>query len=149
MWGYLFGDLGPWTWVVLGIALMGLELAAPGVFFVWLGLAAVLTGVLDWAFGLSWQAALLCFAVLAVIAVLAGRALTRHREEEDKGPAALNRRGHSLVGKVFTLDAPIHEGSGRIRVDDSSWRVIGPDAPAGASVRVVRLDGATLVVETA
>src|SRR3954469_4684166 len=99
MWEYLFGDLGPWTWVVIGIALMGLELAAPGVFFVWLGLAAVLTGLLDWAFGLSWQAALLCFAVLAVVAVLAGRALTRHREEEDEGPAALNRRGHALVGK--------------------------------------------------
>src|SRR3954470_20706254 len=100
MWEYLFGDLGPWTLVVIGIALMGLELAAPGVFFVWLGLAAVLTGVLDWAFELSWETGLLGFAVLPVGAGLAGRALPRHREEEDEGPAALNRRGHALVGKV-------------------------------------------------
>jgi inner membrane protein len=141
-------SLGPWAWIILGLALMGLELLAPGVFFLWLGLAALLTGVLDGAFALSWQTSALCFAVLSVALVLAGRKLTRRRDEEDQGPAGLNRRGHALVGRVFTLEAPIVDGSGRIRVDDSSWRVTGPSAPAGASVRVVQVDGATLVVET-
>jgi inner membrane protein len=61
----------------------------------------------------------------------------------------LNRRGHALIGRVFTLETPIVDGAGRIRVGDSSWRVVGPSAPAGASVRVVRVDGATLVVEAA
>jgi hypothetical protein len=144
-----FSGLGPWAWILLGLALMGLELLAPGVFFLWLGLAALLTGVLDWAFGLSWQAAALSFALLSVAAVLTGRAVTRHREDEDAAPAGLNRRAHALVGRVFTLETPIAEGSGRIRVDDSSWRVVGPSAPAGASVRVVKVDGATLVVEIA
>ena len=144
----LIDNLGPWSWIVLGLALMGLELLAPGVFLLWLGLAAVATGVLDWAFDLSWQAAAICFAILSVASVLLGRAVTRH-PEEDAGPSALNRRGHALVGRVFTLETPIVEGSGRIRVDDSSWRVTGPSAPAGAQVRVVRADGATLVVEQA
>ncbi|HJW78366.1 MAG: NfeD family protein [Microvirga sp.] len=144
-----FSSLGPWSWIVLGLALMGLELLAPGVFLLWLGLAAVATGVLDWAFDLSWQAAAICFAILSVASVLLGRMVTRHPEEEDAGPSALNRRGHALVGRVFTLETPIVEGSGRIRVDDSSWRVTGPSAPAGAQVRVVRADGATLVVEQA
>jgi membrane protein implicated in regulation of membrane protease activity len=142
-------DLGPWTWIVLGLVLMGLELLAPGVFLLWLGLAAVVTGMLDWAFGLSWQAAALAFAVLSVVSVLTGRAVTRHPEDEGQGPSALNRRGHALVGRVFPLEMPIADGSGRIRVDDSSWRVTGPAAPAGASVRVVRVEGATLVVEPA
>jgi hypothetical protein len=146
---YLFTDLGPWTWIVLGLVLMGLELIAPGVFLLWLGLAAVATGLLDWAFDLSWQAALLAFAILSVASVLLGRALTRHPDEEDETHAALNRRGHALVGRVFTLETPIADGAGRIRVDDSSWRVVGPAAPAGASVRVVRVEGATLVVEPA
>jgi hypothetical protein len=144
-----FANLGPWTWIVLGLVLMGLELLAPGVFFLWLGFAAVATGLLDWAFGLSWQAAALTFAVLSVGSVLAGRALTRRPDEEDEGPSALNRRGHALIGRVFTLETPIADGAGRIRVDDSSWRVTGPAAPAGASVRVVRVEGATLVVEPA
>ena len=145
----LVDNLGAWSWVVLGLLLMGLELVAPGAFLLWLGLAAVLTGLADWAFGLSWQAAALVFAVLSVGAVLLGRAVTRNREEEDGGRPALNRRGQSLVGQVFVLDASMVGGSGRLRVDDSSWRIVGPDVPAGASVRVVRVDGATLVVEAA
>jgi membrane protein implicated in regulation of membrane protease activity len=143
----LVDNLGPWSWIVLGLVLMGLELVAPGAFLLWLGLAAVLTGIADWALGLSWQAAALVFAVLSVGAVLVGRVVTRHRDEEDGGRPALNSRSRSLVGQVFILDGPIVGGSGRLRVDDSSWRIVGPDAPAGASVRVVRVDGATLVVE--
>jgi inner membrane protein len=144
---YAIDNLGPWSWIVLGLVLMGLELVAPGAFLLWLGLAAVLTGLVDWAFGLSWQAAALVFAVLSVAAVLVGRAVTRNRDEEADGRPALNRRAQSLVGHVFTLDSPIAGGSGRIRVDDSSWRIVGPDTPAGANVRVVRVEGATLVVE--
>jgi len=140
--------LGPWAWIILGLALMGLELLAPGVFFLWLGLAALLTGLIDWGFGLSWQASALSFAVLSVVAVLAGRAINRRPDEEDEAASNLNRRAHALVGQTFTLEAPIVDGSGRIRVGDSSWRVTGPSAPAGASVRVVRVEGATLVVET-
>src|SRR3954465_11293590 len=97
-----FSSLGPWSWIVLGLALMGLELLAPGVFLLWLGLAAVANGGvrwgldlraaggLDWAFDLSWQAAAICFAILSVASVLLGRAVTRHPEEEDAGPSALN-----------------------------------------------------------
>jgi membrane protein implicated in regulation of membrane protease activity len=139
--------LGPWAWVIAGVALIGAELVAPGSFFVWLGLAALLVGVLDGALDLSWQAALLAFAALSVALVLLGRAVAGRRDEGSAGQPNLNRRGHALIGRVFTLDRPIVEGSGRIRVDDSSWRVEGPDVPAGASVRVVGVEGTTLVVE--
>jgi inner membrane protein len=63
--------------------------------------------------------------------------------------SSLNQRGEALIGRRFTLEAPLAGGEGRIRVDDSSWRVTGPDLPRGAAVRVVRVDGATLVVEAA
>ena len=140
-------ELGAWAWIILGIVLIGLELAAPGIFLLWLGLAAVATGLVDGAIGLSWQASTLVFAVLSVASVLVGRAVSRpavHREA-----ATLNRRGEALVGRVFALEAPLAGGEGRIRVDDSSWRVTGPELPAGASVRVVCVEGATLVVEAA
>jgi membrane protein implicated in regulation of membrane protease activity len=122
---------------------------APGAFLLWFGLAAVLTGLLDWALELSWQMSALVFAVLSVGAVLLGRAVTRNRDEEDGHRPALNRRGQSLVGQIYTLDSPIEAGCGRIRVGDSFWRIVGPDSPAGADVRVVRIEGATLVVEAA
>ncbi|MBZ6077387.1 NfeD family protein [Microvirga puerhi] len=142
-----FMRLGAWAWIILGLLLAGVELLAPGVFFIWLGLAALVTGVIDGIFGLSWQASALVFAVLSVSAVLVGRALTRPRLQPDTQAEFLNRRGESLVGRVFVLEAPIRDGEGRIRVDDSSWRVTGADRFAGARVRVVKVEGSTLVVD--
>ena len=44
----LAAEIGPaWIWILVGLVLMGAELAAPGVFLVWLGLAALLTGFLS------------------------------------------------------------------------------------------------------
>lgn len=143
----LVGRLGGWGWIVLGIVLIGLELLAPGAFLLWFGLAAVATGLLDMVLDLTWQAAALAFAGLSVVTVLVGRALNRPSAQPDTDASHLNRRGQALVGRVFVLETPIRDGEGRIRVDDGSWRVTGPDRPAGGQVRVVRVEGATLVVE--
>jgi|SRR5690349_17938661 len=138
--------LGAWAWIILGLALAGLELISPGIFLIWLGFAAILTGLAAGAADLSWQASTLLFATLSVAAVLAGRAISRPAVQKDDA-SALNRRGEALVGRTFTLEAPILGGEGRVRVGDSSWRITGPDTPAGSAVRVVRVDGSTLVVE--
>lgn len=142
-----FIGLGAWAWIILGVVLIGVELLAPGSFFLWLGLAAIVTGMLDALLGLSWQAAALLFALLSVGAVILGRYVTRSKTQPEMEAAPLNQRGQSLVGRVFTLETPIKDGEGRIRVDDSSWRVTGADRFAGAKVRVVRVEGSTLVVD--
>lgn len=140
-------SLGAWSWIILGLLLIGIELLAPGIFFLWLGLAALATGLLDAALDLSWQAAALVFALLAVAAVITGRFVTRPKSLPEQGEPYLNQRGQALVGRVFTLETPIKDGEGRIRVDDSSWRVTGADRLKGARVRVVRVEGSTLVVD--
>jgi len=142
-----FMSLGAWSWIILGLVLIGIELAAPGIFFLWLGLAAIATGLLDVALDLSWQAAFILFALLSVAAVILGRFVTRSRNEADTSASHLNQRGQALVGQVFTLETPIKDGEGRIRVGDSSWRVTGADRFKGAKVRVVRVEGSTLVVD--
>jgi inner membrane protein len=142
-------SFGGWSWVVLGLVLIGGEMLAPGAFLVWLGLAALVTGVVVEATGMAWQGAALVFAALCVVSVLAGRGLTRRKADEPDAATGLNDRGRQLVGKVFRLEATMLGGEGRIRVGDSSWRITGPELLAGAEVRVVRVDGATLVVEKA
>jgi membrane protein implicated in regulation of membrane protease activity len=139
--------LGAWTWIILGLVLIGLELLAPGVFLLWLGLAAILTGLADAALDLSWQASALVFAGFSIAAVILGRIVMRPHAQHDTQAGLLNQRGQALVGRVFTLETPIKDGEGRIRVDDSSWRVTGADRFAGAKVRVVRVEGTTLVVD--
>ena len=61
----------------------------------------------------------------------------------------LNRRTASYVGRVFTLEKPIVDGIGTVGIDDTVWRVTGPDTPAGSQVKVTRVDGAVLHVEPA
>lgn len=141
--------IGPWAWVILGLVLVGAETLAPGVFLVWLGIAALLTGLAEWLLDTGWQVSSIMFGALALVSVMTGRTLTRRPDEASAANPMLNRRGDALVGRTFRLDGAIAAGEGRIRVDDSVWRVTGPDLAAGATVRVLRVDGATLVVERA
>jgi membrane protein implicated in regulation of membrane protease activity len=82
-----------------------------------------------------------------VVTVLAYRRFRAPPAETDQ--PTLNRRGASYVNRNFTLTEPIVNGVGKLRVDDSQWRISGPDVAAGTQVRVVAVDGTTLQVERA
>lgn len=141
----MFVTLGTWNWLIFGVLLMALELLAPGVFLFWLGLAALLVGLLSFAVAPSWQLQILMFAVFAAAAVPLWRRVARQKPGVNPNPL-LNRRSDALVGRVCTLDRPIVDGEGIVRIDDTVWRVAGPDTPAGSRVRIVRADGASLTV---
>lgn len=143
-----FASLGVWNWFVLGAVLLAIEILAPGTFFLWFGLSAILVGAISVFVDWSWQAQIVLFAVLSVASVLMWRRLGRKANEESDRPF-LNRRPEGFVGRVITLEKPIVDGSGTVRIDDSVWRVRGPDAPAGSRIRVVAAEGALLVVEAA
>jgi membrane protein implicated in regulation of membrane protease activity len=145
----MFTTLGTWNWLIFGFILMALEVAAPGVFLFWLGLAALLVGLLSFAFHPSWQTQLLMFAVFAAAAVPIWRRLARSDTSVSASNPFLNRRADALVGRVFTLEKPIIDGWGTVRIDDTIWRVAGPDAPAGSRVKIVQADGANLTVAAA
>ncbi|HYS47554.1 MAG TPA: NfeD family protein [Xanthobacteraceae bacterium] len=139
-------SLGAWSWIILGGILLAVELLAPGSFMLWLGLSAVLVGVISFAIDWSWQAQGVAFAILSVISLVLWWKLGR-RVKEDSDQPFLNRRAQAFVGRVFTLDKPIVGGAGTVRIDDTVWRVTGPDSPAGSRVKIARADGATLFVE--
>ncbi|MGB6395676.1 MAG: NfeD family protein, partial [Bradyrhizobium sp.] len=129
--------------------LMALEVAAPGIFLFWLGLAALLVGLLSFAIHPSWQTQLLMFAVFAAAAVPVWRRLARSDTSVSASNPFLNKRADALVGRVFTLEKPIIDGWGTVRIGDTIWRVAGPDAPAGSRVKIVQADGANLTVAVA
>jgi hypothetical protein len=145
----MFETLGTWNWLIFGIILMALELAAPGVFLFWLGLAALLVGLLSFAIHPSWQLQILMFAVFAACAVPLWRRVALTSRTVARDNPYLNRRADALVGRVFTLEKPIIDGSGTVKIGDTVWRVAGPDAPAGSRVRIVQADGASLTVAAA
>ncbi|MBN9580224.1 MAG: NfeD family protein [Afipia sp.] len=141
----LVAALGTWNWLVLGLVLMGIEVFAPGVFMLWLGLAALIVGLLSFAVAWSWQAQVIVFALLAAAMVPLWRHLARRGAAASDKPF-LNRRAEGLIGRVFTLETPIVDGVGTVKIDDTVWRVAGPDAPAGLRVKIVSADGASLRV---
>jgi len=141
-------SLGYWNWFIAAVVLFLIEIVAPGSFMMWLGLAALLVGLISLAVDWSWQAQLIAFAVFAVAAIPAWRHFARKVEPPVDRPF-LNRRAEGYVGRVFTLDKPIIDGIGTIRIDDTVWRVSGPDCPAGSRVKIARAEGADLKVEAA
>ena len=150
----IFSETGLWTWWIVGMVLIAIEVFAPISFFLWFGLAAFAVGVLTFLFGLNssfwgWQAQVLAFAAFAIIFVILGRKLMTDRGW-DKGDApGLNERGSNLVGTVAVLSEAISEGKGRAKIGDGTWRVTGPDLPIGKRVKVIAQDGGTLIVEAA
>ncbi|MDR7035451.1 membrane protein implicated in regulation of membrane protease activity [Methylobacterium sp. BE186] len=137
----LTAEIGPaWAWILAGLLLMGTELALPGVFLVWLGLAALLTGLLAALVTLPWQAQLLVFAGLAVVSVALASRLTK------RPISGLNRADRGLIGREGMLTTDIVGGTGTICFDDTLWRITGPDLPAGSRVRVTGMTGTMLTV---
>jgi inner membrane protein len=142
----LFAALGFWDWFIAGALLLVLEVLAPGVFMLWLGLAALLVGLISIFVDWSWQAQFIAFALFSVAAIPVWLRLSRQVAAPTDQPF-LNRRAEAHVGRIFTLERPIVDGSGTLPIDDTVWRITGTDVPAGSRVKVVRVDGTALHVE--
>ena len=142
-----FAQIDHWHWWVLAVALVVLEIFAPGVVFLWIGIAAALVGFLLLAMPeLDWQTQIFVFAILSVLAMIAGRILVSRNQVETDQPS-LNRRGEQYIGRTFPLDEPVVNGMGKIRVDDTTWKIRCDDCDQGSTVRVTGVDGVVLVVE--
>lgn len=138
-----------WHWLVLGVLLVTVEIFAPSTFFLWLGISAAIVGLVLLVIpGLSWPIQIILFAVLAVASIILGRQYLRKRPIQTDEPL-LNLRAEQYVGRIFTLEEPVVNGVGKVRVDDSTWRIAGPDVAAGSQVRIVAADGVILKFEPA
>lgn len=144
----LAGLADHWWWLLAAAILAILEVLVPGIFLVWMALAAALTGVAVWAFDLSFAVQLSLFALLAFAAVLGGRRVYDRNPVPSSDPN-LNDRAARLIGQTVTVVNAIHQGEGRVKVGDSVWSAKGPDAEVGSQVRVTGADGNCLSVEPA
>jgi membrane protein implicated in regulation of membrane protease activity len=137
--------LGPWLWMILAAILLLLELFAPGIFLMWFGIAAAITGLIVFRYGIDWQWQLIWFGALSLAsALLAHKYLRRHPLESER--PLLNERAAQLIGQSFDLLDPIVDGRGSVKIGDTIWRVEGPELPSGARIKVVGADGTLLKV---
>ena len=131
--------------VVLGVA----ELLVPGVFLVFLAVAAAIVAVATLVLpDLPLAAQVGAFGMWSVVAVLIGRRWYHDYPVESSDPL-LNDRARRLVGETVLVTEPIVSGRGRVRVGDGEWPATGPDTPVGARMRIVSVTGGIVVVEPA
>ena len=141
-----------WHWWVAAALLAILEMVMPGTMLIFFAAAAAVVGALAFAIpGLSWQLQFLAFAVLSIASIFAWRAYRAKHPGQLDGTdrPMLNKRADQYIGRVVVVQEAIVNGQGKAKVDDSIWRVSGPDAPVGASVKVIAADGGFLKVEKA
>ena len=136
-----------WTWLIGGVLLLIAEVIAPGFSLIFIGAAAILTGIIAVALGISLPFQLAIFAILALVAVrYVGRRFYASRYDHSSDPM-LNDRVARLLGKVVVVVQPVDSHGGRVRVGDSEWSARGGPAAPGERVRIVDIDGNCLKVE--
>lgn len=134
-------------WLLAGLVLGGAELIVPGVFCIFLAIAAGLTGVAVLALPeLPVVAQLVSFTAWSGVIVAIGQRWYRDYPVNSSDPL-LNDRAARLIGEVVTVDEAIAAGRGRVRVGDGAWPASGPDAAIGERMRVVAVDHGVVVVE--
>jgi membrane protein implicated in regulation of membrane protease activity len=142
-----FELLTPWHWLTVAVVLIVIEMMIGTYFLLWVGFAAASTALIQWMFGVSWQAQMIVFFILSLASIVAWHYYAKNNPEVDPMPN-LNRRGHQHIGRTFNLSQAIVNGVGKINVNDSSWKVEAKeDLGQGEKVRVIDIVGTTLKVE--
>ena len=141
------GGIEPhWAWIVIGLALAALEMVVPGVYLIWLAMAALATGLIVFVSDPGITLQIVSFVFLSLIFAFSARRFLREAPIASSDPL-MNRRGLRAVGEVALVTQPIEHGSGRVKLGDSEWIARGPDIAAGERVRITGNDGAILLVE--
>lgn len=136
----------PWIWLGIGLLLAALEIVVPGVYLIWLAVAAIATGAIAFVFDLGVPFQIINFVFLSLIAAFSAKRFLRDRPIVSSDPL-LNKRGGRMIGETAVVTQAFDGGTGRVRHGDSEWLARGPDIAVGERVRITGSDGSLLLVE--
>lgn len=137
-----------WMWFVAMFIFLLLEMMAPGIVFLWLGIAAGVTGVLVLLFSdISWEMQTVIFTALSFLSVFMGRRYIKRTGDIPSDNEMLNKRGEAMIGRKVTVAIAIEDGRGKVKVGDSMWTAVGTDTPIGEMVTITAVNGTELTVE--
>ena len=143
----LFDNLQFWHWLIFGIILIILEIFSPAAFFMWMGVAAGVTGLALLIFpNISWEMQFVLFSVASIVSILLGRAFFERKDINIEDPTVSQIRSE-LIGNIYRVEKAIQNGTGRIIVGESTWKAVGPDCDVNSQVKVVGVKGSVLEVE--
>ncbi len=143
----LLEQMNFWHWIALGLVLLLLELLGAAGYLLWLGISAVLVGLLMIALPLSWTLQWVAFAVFSLFTTWLWWRYQHQRDIQNDKTNTLNQRGAQMIGQECVLDHAIVAGNDRMRLGDTTWSIISSrDLPAGTRVKIVSINGIVLTV---
>ncbi|PIE45024.1 MAG: hypothetical protein CSA45_04475 [Gammaproteobacteria bacterium] len=136
-----------YNWLILGAVLLIIEVVSFTLLFFWLAIAAfVMAGISFIIPHMSLTAHLWTFAIVSVVCMVAWHRLFK-KNQDSIGDKRMNNRAQRYIGRTADVAQPIINGHGKIRIDDSLWRVeCDTDLPVGRTVEVIATDGVVLQV---
>jgi inner membrane protein len=142
-----FGLQAGWLWLILAALLAIAEIAiAPGVFFIFIAIAAAITGTITLFVDIGPAIQFVLFGIFSVISVYTGRYFYARQQHVGASPN-LNDRSAQMIGQIVTVIQATSESAGRVRVGDGEWPARGPGLPEGTKARIVKVVDGCVHVE--
>jgi membrane protein implicated in regulation of membrane protease activity len=140
-----------WHWVVLGLALIGVEMLVPTFYLIWFGLGALLVGLCTALYPLGFTAQVGLWTVASVAMVLLWFRYLKPKTKTLAGASDVRMVGE--IGLMIREVAPFERGELRFQrplAGSETWPCIADETiPVGTRVRVVALEGNILKVTKA
>ena len=140
---FLFENLNFIHWLILGIALIILELFVWTVFLLWIGSSAITVGIIFFLFpNVSGLLQLLIFIVLAVVVTLLSKKYYPVKTVDEQ----LHDKAKKHIGKECMI-VSIEDEVAKVQIGESLWFAKGSNLSAGQSVKIIGVESSTFIVE--
>ncbi|MCU5781045.1 hypothetical protein MA04_00345 [Alcanivorax balearicus MACL04] len=136
-------------WIILGLILIIAEFLVSGLLTIFLGLAAVIVGILVF-FGvlndLTWE--ITTFAIISLLLLVGARRYLRAWLFGREAPSKSTEDSAGLIGSRATVEQDFVDGIGTVRYRGARWQAQSPVIlKTGDMVRITKHDGLWLTVE--
>lgn len=144
----LLDGINHWHWLALGLALLAVELLGTAGYFLWLGLSALIVGLLLSLIPMSWQLQWSAFVVFSLATTWLWWRRQLSKDQQDDSSRDLNQKQKQLIGQELVVKEPIQAGMNRLQMGDTTWSAHAEvDIEVGSKIKIVALDGIVLKIE--
>jgi len=132
-------------WFIAGLVLLIMELVIPGLFIIFFGIGALVTGLCSILFDLSWEIETVIFVVTSILSlILLRKPLKNMIAKSDKSAEVEDIIGEEAeVIETITPKVP-----GKIYFHGTQWKAESSvEIPVGSQVRIIQKRSIVLIVE--
>ncbi|OEE45404.1 NfeD family protein [Vibrio anguillarum] len=145
----LIQQMNYWHWLALGLVLVALELLGTAGYFLWLGISALIVGLIFAMLPISWQLQWMAFASLSLVTTWLWWRKQFKSDHDGDETRDLNQKQKQLIGQTARLKESFQEGATfRLQLGDTTWTAkCQQNLEADVVVKVVDVEGIVLIVE--